>query len=588
MLAGDVVRRVGTAISDAFWVVFYFFYYLVACLWLTPHPRLHWNQADFRVTFHTLPINTVGALGQKFPAEEAVELVESHLDARKKPQPFAEYTQCNGDVVTSAARRFHRPRPEWKCDRCTASVQKNCCVEVRKNEQSGEKRESQKSTTTPSSPTKWSSGAPRGFQKKSYWASFKEWCRNAANTVGLYARRVGRFCYSVLCKVARVLRTILQYLWAILKALFWSDIESKSLPPSAPKPFQIKPPEDSPTFNKVEFNPNEIVESLEKEKARLVMSSYSNEPVLAPAPAPDSGPAPAPAPRQFVPAGAPETSYDAGPSTYPRKFTDTSLDTSYNVEETTTVPPQARAAQQHPPPPPPAPPPPPFKPLRIDTVYGREDAAMERWDRESNDLHAGNEVTAKREPPGIGKLPADVMAELHGTQKMRQERERETSVQREMTQSCHPDMAQWNAESRYDRSATATPYRASSVGPTMRKLEQVVSRLEDSSDNEARAKPSDYMMGKSVFTPLEEAERMRDTINRPVTPAHSVVSGRMTPYAQDTSYGTHSYRGAALDVGDDDIDDNLVIETTASRGEARARNVSTTMVVNDAATDLHV
>lgn len=235
-------------------------------------------------------------------------------------------------------------------------MQKNCCVEVRKNEQSGEKRESQKSTTTPSSPTKWSSGAPRGFQKKSYWASFKEWCRNAANTVGLYARRVGRFCYSVLCKVARVLRTILQYLWAILKALFWSDIESKSLPPSAPKPFQIKPPEDSPTFNKVEFNPNEIVESLEKEKAviepileeaaepeqppqptattkrqppleRLVMSSYSNEPVLAPAPAPDSGPAPAPAPRQFVPAGAPETSYDAGPSTYPRKFTDTSLDT---------------------------------------------------------------------------------------------------------------------------------------------------------------------------------------------------------------------------------------------------------------------
>ncbi|PIO72207.1 hypothetical protein TELCIR_05869, partial [Teladorsagia circumcincta] len=74
-----------------------------------------------------------------------------------------------------------------------------------------------------------------------------------------------------------------------------------------------------------------------------------------------------------------------------------------------------------------------------------------------------------------------------GTQKMRLERE--ASVQREMTQSCHPDMTQWKTqdiESRYDRSATATPYRASSVGPTMRKLEQVVSRLDDASENEAQ------------------------------------------------------------------------------------------------------
>uniref|UniRef100_A0A0K0DM20 IRS-type PTB domain-containing protein n=1 Tax=Angiostrongylus cantonensis TaxID=6313 RepID=A0A0K0DM20_ANGCA len=79
-------------------------------------------------------------------------------------------------------------------------------------------------------------------------------------------------------------------------------------------------------------------------------------------------------------------------------------------------------------------------------------------------------------------------AEIYlGTQKMRQERE--ASVQREMTQSCHPDMAQWKTtenDSRYDRSASATPFRASSVGPTMRRLEQVVSRLDDTSDNEAQ------------------------------------------------------------------------------------------------------
>ncbi|KAJ1372333.1 hypothetical protein KIN20_034466 [Parelaphostrongylus tenuis] len=151
------------------------------------------------------------------------------------------------------------------------------------------------------------------------------------------------------------------------------------------------------------------------------------------------------------------------------------------------------------------------------------------------------------------KLPADVMAELHGTQKMRQERG--ASVQREMTQSCHPDMAQWKtaeSDSRYDRSASATPFRASSVGPTMRRLEQVVRRLDDTSDNEAqyvfRARPSDYTMGNAVFTSVDEAEKMRDGINRmssyesrPITPAHSVVSGRFTPYGHE-NYAPSSYK----------------------------------------------
>ncbi|KHJ85107.1 hypothetical protein OESDEN_15172, partial [Oesophagostomum dentatum] len=51
----------------------------------------------------------------------------------------------------------------------------------------------------------------------------------------------------------------------------------------------------------------------------------------------------------------------------------------------------------------------------------------------------------------------------------------------------------------------------------MRRLEQVVSRLEDSPDNEAqyvfRPKPTEYMMGRPVYTPIEEAEQMRDIIN---------------------------------------------------------------------------
>ncbi|WKY03316.1 hypothetical protein Q1695_004786 [Nippostrongylus brasiliensis] len=432
-----------------------------------------------------------------------------------------------------------KPHPEWKCDKHPTETQRVCCVEA-------QKVESKQSTHQISlQSTALKTNEPKGFAKISFWTWVKGSAMRATNAVALYARRIGRLCYRLLCKIGRALRTVGQYVWAILKALFIPNVKSMPLTPSTPKPFQTKPLEP-PSFNKVEFNPEELLEGnaaafvepivpgkseLEKTTHQMITEDPSNLSYQPEA----RMPPPIAMPRHI---GSPEA-VDMFNSA--QRFTDTSLDVTQRemspyVEENTIREPSPPSRV------PPAPPPPPSKPTRIDSSYGRED--VDPWE---NEAHTANQTGVKKEPPGIGKLPANVMAELHGTQKMRQERE--ASVQREMTQSCHPDMAQWNNESRYDRSATATPFRASSVGPTMRKLEQVVSRLEDSSDNEAqyvfRAKPSDYIMGKSVFLPVEEAERMRDTINRtsrPVTPAHSVVSGRVTPSLTDF-YGYGSEDG---------------------------------------------
>ncbi|EYC30962.1 hypothetical protein Y032_0004g1875 [Ancylostoma ceylanicum] len=472
-------------------------------------------------------------------------------------------------------------KPEWKCEANEEEEkkQKNCCVDPKSDEPSYNKpphfAHTYKQPYTPAS----SNPAPRAYQNKGgFIQRMRDAASSAAETASLYARRIGRFLYGVGCKAARLLRTVAQYIWAFLKTFFTTSVPSKTLP-ATPKPFQPHAaPAESPSFNKVEFKPEDLAEAYEKEKLPMAHEpevSYIQErqqlQEQAPPPMPaERQPPPVAMPRMYA-AERPTYELDPAASIQAQRYTDTSLDgrdMSPNIEE-------MHVSQHHAPPAPPPPPPPtPFsKPIRIEnTVNGRE--GVDQWESESSTARSAitdtlPTATVKREPPGLGKLPADVMAELHGeigTQKMRQERE--ASVQREMTQSCHPDMAQWksNDNDRYDRSATATPFRASSVGPTMRKLEQVVSRLEDSSDNEAqyvfRAKPSDYMMGKSVYTPIEEAEQMRDNINRekpavqnpyvnyprslyetsrPVTPAHSVSGGRYTPFGHET-YASAPYK----------------------------------------------
>ncbi|EFO95649.1 hypothetical protein CRE_26020 [Caenorhabditis remanei] len=175
---------------------------------------------------------------------------------------------------------------------------------------------------------------------------------------------------------------------------------------------------------------------------------------------------------------------------------------------------ELRAREKSVPPPPPPPPPP--KPVSREPSRARSmTPARER----------------KEVKGGIGGFKSDIMDELEEHQRVRQER---TSVNREMTQSCHPDMAQWKANETVDRSANSTPWRAASVGPTMRRLEQVVSRVEGDDQKEAnfvfrpqkivhsseeyqnrnkQASDNGFIMGRSVFSPVEEAEQMRKDIN---------------------------------------------------------------------------
>ncbi|XGW25277.1 hypothetical protein V3C99_006584, partial [Haemonchus contortus] len=438
--------------------------------------------------------------------------------------------------------------PNWKCERYSVETLKNCCVEARKTEQ--EQRAAQKSNLSSCAAKNYEH---RGVTRKSVPSRISEWLAMAKDFVVYYATLFGRLCKRIACQVIKLLVTFLQCLWAIVRAMFWPNVESKRLRSSAPKPFKVYD-QDPPSFNRVDFKPEESTEQRESQFDQPRITSVAPElgqprhrghptpaeriqMYAAESAAQQQIATPVAMPRQTQFTSEPFWQHEDAPGPSTHQFTDTSLDVAYRDTSS-----NEDEATIHAPPPPA--PPPPYSSIRLDHVNGREETSVDPWE-----YNSPLSATTKKEPPGIGKLPADVMAELHGTQKMRMEKE--TSVQREMTQSCHPDMAQWktqDSESRYDRSATATPFRASSVGPTMRKLEQVVSRLDDANENEAqyvfRAKPSDYMMGRPVFTPLEEAERMRDTINRnsrPVTPAHSVVSGRMTPYGQET-YTSHSYR----------------------------------------------
>ncbi|RCN42014.1 hypothetical protein ANCCAN_11999, partial [Ancylostoma caninum] len=399
-------------------------------------------------------------------------------------------------VIDSNSLIF-RGKPEWKCgaDEEEEKKQKNCCVDPKSEEPSYHKppylAQTYKQPYTPSNIP-----APRAYQTKGgFLQRMRDLASSAAETASLYARRIGRFLYGVGCKAARLLRTVAQYIWAFLKTFFTTSVPSKTLP-ATPKPFQPNAPPESPSFNKVEFKPEELAEAYEKEKVPMAPDpevSYIQErqqlqeQVPPPMPA-ERQPPPVAMPRMYA---AERPTYELDPAASiqaQRRYTDTSLDgremrqstllktlksdkkvapeflanqgwypcvsnptwqenLQYTIflwitlknepgvgyiarkmdcelEATPTLDvgpniEEMHVSQQHPPPAPPPPPPTPFsKPQRIEnTVNGRE--GVDQWESESSTARSAMTEslpmsTVKREPPGIGKLPADVMAELHG------------------------------------------------------------------------------------------------------------------------------------------------------------------------------
>ncbi|CAH60766.1 Chitin-binding type-2 domain-containing protein [Caenorhabditis elegans] len=388
-------------------------------------------------------------------------------------------------------------KQEWKCEKNSQPVIQYCCVDGtpcsdhqqngvrhRKNPPPMPPTNNNTSTfnnhvqdnhnSTPKSFHSENSGI-RGFFK-SLWTNVK----SGSAKIWEFGKKAGRKVWStVKCGVL--------FLWKVLKCVFgmiYAFIVSNNVPsqtlPSTPKPYTATP--SSPSYNKVSFEypPEKLNEAeLRKVTKQEIEEEEPDEPTI----------------YEDV------SRKEEAPKKEPKQ-----------QDHVVPEPPREKSV------PPPPPPPPPPKPVSREPSRAR---SMTPGTRERKEVKGG-----------IGGFKSDIMDELEEHQRVRQER---SSVNREMTQSCHPDMAQWKANEVVDRaSANSTPWRAASVGPTMRRLEQVVSRVEGDDQKEAnfvfrpqkivysseeyqnRNKPTadnGFMMGRSVFSPVEEAEQMRRDIN---------------------------------------------------------------------------
>ncbi|KAK5966750.1 hypothetical protein GCK32_000489 [Trichostrongylus colubriformis] len=297
--------------------------------------------------------------------------------------------------------------PNWKCERYSVETLKNCCVEARKTEEA--KAALQK---TDASRSVLRADEPRGFSRKRIWSSLWEWTGKTRDIVVLYARRVGRFCYGIACRVVKILSATARFLWAIVRAMFWPNVKTKCLPTSTPKPFKNNA-QDSPSFNKVDFDPDESLGKQELEHEQQPIPSGTSESEQGrrhghPTPAERAQmyatepfaqqlhATPVVMPRHTAYTADPISHHEYAPGPSTHRFTDTSLDAVQKEAS-----PYIEENPMHASPPPPPPPPPP-RPMRIDTVNGREDATVDPWEYTPHPP-----ATTKKEPPGIGKNPED-------------------------------------------------------------------------------------------------------------------------------------------------------------------------------------
>ncbi|KAJ1372334.1 hypothetical protein KIN20_034467 [Parelaphostrongylus tenuis] len=146
-------------------------------------------------------------------------------------------------------------RPDWKCETLPATP-KNCCVEAKPAQLPPAKFIHQSSSVRPE--------PPRAYRGKTLAQKFTEKLQSFTTVATDYSRRIGRFFQKIARTGLQAVQTVLLYLWAILKALFCTNVPSKTLP-ATPKPFSAKT-SDSGSFSKVEFNANELNTVYETEK----------------------------------------------------------------------------------------------------------------------------------------------------------------------------------------------------------------------------------------------------------------------------------------------------------------------------------
>ncbi|CAD6194686.1 unnamed protein product [Caenorhabditis auriculariae] len=372
-------------------------------------------------------------------------------------------------------------KSEWKCATASRPSTKICCVD-------GDRCSDHASTSSDSTRSYFNNynSTHKSFTPSSQ-NGWLDWLRRSASSAVHYTKRLAAKACELAHNFYHWARRLIHWLFGVIKAFFGASLPSQTLP-ATPKPYKANGL-DSPSYNKVTFEPPEP-EMLSKEIDLAVNETNDDdEPTI----------------RENI--VAPKL------KDVPAKVS--VKDRVQQREEATKVPPTGESfyyervyeePKREKSVPPPAPPPPPAKPIRVQASAERETTTPGR-------------EKSKEVRGGIGGFNREVMSELEEAQ--RQRTERGLSAQREMTQSCHPDMAQWKQVEESDRSAASTPWRASSVGPSMRRLEQVVSRVNNDDDNEEanfvfrpKQAADGYMMGRSVFTPVEEAEQMRSHINK--------------------------------------------------------------------------
>ncbi|CAO4374515.1 unnamed protein product [Caenorhabditis nigoni] len=397
-------------------------------------------------------------------------------------------------------------RQEWKCEKNSQPVIQYCCVDGTpcSDHQSNGVR-FRKNPPPPPATNGYSNPEHHNHNStpKSYYsenAGIRGFFKSLWNYVKKGSVKVWEFSKKAGKKLWNWVKYGARFLWKGIKCVFgmmYAFIVSNNVPsqtlPSTPKPYKATP--SSPSYNKVSFEypPDKLNEAeLRTATKQEIEDEEPDEPTIY-----------EDVPKREEPS---------------RKVPDTSESFYYErvfeepkQEQVIPEPPREKSV------PPPPPPPPPPKPISREPSRAR---SMTPGARERREVKGG-----------IGGFKSDIMDELEEQQRARQER---ASVNREMTQSCHPDMAQWKANEVVDRSANSTPWRASSVGPTMRRLEQVVSRVEGDDQKEAnfvfrpqkivhsseeyqnrnkQHSDNGFMMGRSVFSPVEEAEQMRKDIN---------------------------------------------------------------------------
>ncbi|CAB3406666.1 unnamed protein product [Caenorhabditis bovis] len=367
---------------------------------------------------------------------------------------------------------------EWKCETANAPRVIYCCVDGARCDDHSELR-CRKATVD----TAAYNSSPKSFYASSSSGALESawrWVKRAARGVAGVAKTLASKLAKLVKSSAKLVAELIVAVFALLRALVCSPNVPTQALPSTPKPYNPKP--ISPSYNSVSFEleKNAVEKSTTAAAAKDAIDEEDERTVYE---------------------DIPKLPTDNGQSFYYERV----------IEAKSNQPLQEIESSSAAPPPPTPPPPPPPKPVSREasraksTTPGRE---------------------RKEVKGGIGGFKSDIMDELEEQQRLRYERS--VSAQREMTQSCHPDMAQWKHNEIVDRSsANSTPWRASSVGPTMRRLEHVVSRIDgdepsfvfrpkmsySSPEYQTKTKNDEYLMGRSVFKPVEEAERMRHDIN---------------------------------------------------------------------------